>query len=145
MNGEDHQCNICRSSEVINLEHVMNQELSRLMIDTYVYFFLMFLKVLEVVLNWLKYNWEKRQKFTLQLLQKVRLGLVAPDDLKKLIGPEIYGIPGCTELLSEVHTLRDSVKSKYALAGERPELYATRSSVTVSIIPRLVLPRNFEK
>ena len=85
-----------------------------------------------MVVNWLKFNWEKRQEFTLRLLQKIRLGLVAPDDLDELIGAEILAIPGCTEHLNEVQKLRNSGKSKYALAGERPELYATRSSITVS-------------
>ena len=88
-------------------------------------------------LSWLKYSWKKRQKFTLQLLQEVRLGLVAPDDLEQLIGPEIYAIPGCTELLNEVHILRDTVKSKYTLAAEVPDLFATRSTVTVHILQGL--------
>ena len=86
-----------------------------------------------MVVNWLKYNWEKRQELTLQLLQKVRLGLVKQDELTQLLGPEMLTIPGCTELLNKVQKLRDTGKSKYMLAAEEPHFFATRSTVTVSI------------
>ena len=96
-------------------------------------------KVLELVVNWLKYGWDQRQELTLQLFQKVRLGLVLQDDHMRLIGPEMLAIPGCTELLNEVQKLRESVKSKYTLAAEEPDFFATRSTVTVSIILMLIM------
>ena len=76
---------------------------------------------------WLKHNWEDRCAHSLQLLQKVRLGLLASEDLKELIGPEILEIPGCSDLVNEVLKLKASEKSKHDLSVEKPEFFETRS------------------
>ena len=89
-------------------------------------------QVLGVIVCWLKHNWEGRCKHSLQLLQKVRLGLIATEDLKELIGPEILAVPGCSDLVNEVMELKTSEKSKHDLSFQKPEFFETRSMTRVS-------------
>ncbi|XP_072035238.1 kelch-like protein 38 [Amphiura filiformis] len=91
-------------------------------------------QVLELVINWLKHDWENRKKHSHQLLQKVRLGLVASEDIKELVTPEILGIPECLDLVNHVLQVQASKKPRDILAIENPEIAATRSTITAPIV-----------
>ncbi|XP_072044625.1 kelch-like protein 25 [Amphiura filiformis] len=91
---------------------------------------------LELVINWLKHDWENRKKHSHQLLQKVRLGLVASEDIKELVSPEILGIPECLDLVNQVLQEQASKKPRDVLAFENPEIAATRSTIMAPIISR---------
>ena len=91
-----------------------------------------YFQVLELVCNWLHRDWPKRRIYSSQLLQKVRLGLIAPDDIKSFIGPDILGIPECSDLVNHVLELEASEISNDILAVENVDLFMTRSAITVS-------------
>ncbi|XP_072035241.1 kelch-like protein 15 [Amphiura filiformis] len=91
-------------------------------------------QVLELVINWLKHDWENRKKHSHQLLQKVRLGLVASEDIKELVSAEILGIPECLELVNQVLQVQASKKPRDVLATKNPDIAATRSTITAPIV-----------
>ena len=91
------------------------------------------LQVLELVINWLKYDWEKRQSHAYSLLKKVRLGLVAEQNLMDLMSSDILAIPECRVLVEEVSNMRTSGQSLITLSIKSPEMFATRSTITVSL------------
>ncbi|XP_072035237.1 kelch-like protein 25 [Amphiura filiformis] len=91
-------------------------------------------QVLELVINWLKHDWENRKKHSHQLLQKVRLGLVASEDIKELVSAEILSIPECLELVNQVLQVQALKKPRDILAIENPEIAATRSTITAPIV-----------
>ncbi|XP_072035240.1 kelch-like protein 25 [Amphiura filiformis] len=91
-------------------------------------------QVLELVINWLKHDWENRKKHSHQLLQKVRLGLVASEDIKELVTPEILDIPECSDLVNQVLQMQGSKKPRDVLAIENPEIAATRSTIMAPVI-----------
>ena len=98
-----------------------------------------YFQVLEMVICWVKYNWEKRCSHLLQLLQEVRLGVVSADDLKNLLGPELLEIPGCSDLVGEVLQLQASMNSIEDVPLDKQKLFETRSTITVSIHYKVVI------
>ena len=85
-----------------------------------------------MVVSWLKYDWENRRPHTHSLFQHVRLGRVPERQLKELVDAEIRKIPECNQLLVMVKKLQRSGLSDTHLAWKRPDLFATRSCITVS-------------
>ena len=83
-------------------------------------------------MNWLKHNWDNRRPHAYPLLSKVRLGLVSTEKLKEVITDDIQGIPECKELVNHVLQLQSDKESTVSLAATYPELFTTRSTVTVS-------------
>ncbi|XP_072041315.1 kelch-like protein 38 [Amphiura filiformis] len=90
-------------------------------------------QVLELVINWLKQDWETRHTHAHSLLSKVRLGLVTPEHLTELITKDILEMPECKALVDEVLQLRTSSQSVTTLSLKSPQLFATRSTITAPI------------
>ncbi|XP_072041306.1 kelch-like protein 28 [Amphiura filiformis] len=89
--------------------------------------------VLELVINWLKQDWETRHTHAHSLLSKVRLGLVTPEHLTELVTKDILEKPECKALVDEVLQLRTSSQSVTTLSLKSPQLFATRSTITAPI------------
>ena len=88
-------------------------------------------QILQAALIWLRYLWEQRQVHAVDLLRKIRLGLVPHDRLREILGDELLAIPECKDMVEEVQKL--SVTKKTAvppLARSHPELFATRNTIT---------------
>ena len=85
-----------------------------------------------MVVSWLKYDWENRRPHAHRLFQHVRLGRVPGKQLQRLVDADICKIPECNQLLVMVEKLQRSGLSDRHLAWKRPDLFATRSSITVS-------------
>ena len=95
-----------------------------------------FIQILEVVLAWLKFNWESRQTQAIDLLKKIRLGLVPRDELVKLLeDPEIGGVEECKKLIEDVLGVQNVEWSwsEKPLSEKYPQWFATRNTITVSI------------
>ncbi|XP_072027827.1 kelch-like protein 28 [Amphiura filiformis] len=92
-------------------------------------------QVLELVINWLKQDWETRHTHAHSLLSKIRLGLVTPEHLTELITKDILEKPECKALVDEVLQLRTSSQSVTTLSLKSPQLFATRSTITAPISP----------
>ena len=86
-----------------------------------------------MVCNWLKHDWETRKPHTLTLLKKVRLGLVSVDSLRELIDDDMLAVAGCNEVVTNVLQMRASRRSLTALAQMCPQMFTTRSTITVSL------------
>ena len=85
-----------------------------------------------MVVTWLKYDWKNRSAHTTSLLQKVRLGLIPEESLTKLLDAEILEIPECKDLLQQVLDGKQMKCSKLERLKQLPNLFATRSTTTVS-------------
>ena len=90
-----------------------------------------------MVVSWLKHDWSSRHPHTLSLFQQVRLGHVPEDRLKELLDDaKFMKIPGCQQVLEKVlgliRKLHTSEVSKVELSSKHPDLFATRSTITVS-------------
>ena len=90
------------------------------------------LQVLELIIKWLRQDWENRSTHAPSLLRKVRLGLVPEEILKQLMDDKVLEIPECKELFEEVLKELRSEESTVELAHKHPNLFATRSTITVS-------------
>ncbi|XP_072020910.1 kelch-like protein 25 [Amphiura filiformis] len=91
-------------------------------------------EVLMLVLEWLKFDWDNRRPHTYRLLQKVRLGLVPEDRCNELLDDSILAIPECKILIDKVDQLMDDdTVSEQVMALRKPELFATRSTVTAPV------------
>ncbi|XP_072030512.1 kelch-like protein 32 [Amphiura filiformis] len=90
-------------------------------------------QVLELVLNWLKHDWENRHIHAHPLLQKVRLGLIASDDINELVGAEILKIQECSDMMNHVLQMQASEKSSETLSFDDPSMFTTRSTITAPI------------
>ena len=90
--------------------------------------------ILQAALSWLKYDWEQRKVHAVDLLKKIRLGLVPLDRLREILGDEFYAIPACKDMVEEIVKL--SVTKETAsppLAESHPELFATRNTITADV------------
>ncbi|XP_072051899.1 kelch-like protein 12 [Amphiura filiformis] len=96
-------------------------------------------EVLDMVVQWLKLDWENRSNFALTLLKKVRLGLVPKQNLTELLDAEILQIPECRQLFQEVCKRQSSKCSAYKLSQNFPCQFATRSIITAPI--RICAPK----
>ncbi|XP_072051890.1 kelch-like protein 12 [Amphiura filiformis] len=96
-------------------------------------------EVLEMVVQWLKHDWENRHSFAASLLKKVRLGLVPKQNLTELLDAELLEIPECRQLFQEVCKRQSSKCSAFKLSQKFPRQFATRSFITAPI--RICVPR----
>ncbi|XP_072050211.1 kelch-like protein 30 [Amphiura filiformis] len=88
-------------------------------------------QILQVVIAWLKYDWEQRKVSAAHLLKKVRLGLVQVENLKQILGEEILDVPECKDMVEEVFRLNATKdEADVPLIESRPELFASRNTVT---------------
>ena len=90
--------------------------------------------ILEAVMIWLKFDWEHRKVHVVDLLKKVRLGLVPHDRLEKVFGDDLLAIPECKNMMEEVVKL--SVTKETAsppLVTSHPEFFASRNTITATI------------
>ncbi|XP_072013332.1 kelch-like protein 12 [Amphiura filiformis] len=90
-------------------------------------------EVLEMVINWLKHDWDKRHPHALSLLQQIRLGHVSEESLTTLLDADILKIPDCQRLLEKTLKLQKSEESKVNRSLDYPDLFATRSTITAPI------------
>ena len=91
-------------------------------------------QILGAALIWLKFDWKQRKVHAVNLLKKVRLGLVPLEKLRVALGEELLAIPECKDMVEEVVKL--SVTKEIAsppLAESHPEWFATRNTITVDI------------
>ena len=84
------------------------------------------------MVNWLKYDWDNRRTHAPGLLKQVRLGLVPKERLTKLMDSAILAIPECKKLFKEVMKGLKSEKSQGQLGLKTPNLFTSRSAITVS-------------
>ena len=66
-------------------------------------------QLFNIVLKWLLYKWEQRKVHALDLLKKLRLGLVPVERLKQILHEgthQILSIRKCKKLLKKVLTLK---------------------------------------
>ena len=92
-------------------------------------------QIVAVVIAWLNHDWKHREVHAVELLKKIRLGLLLPmDALQKVLGDEILAIPECKAMVDEAWKLYDTKKdADVPLIQSHPDLFATRNTVTVSI------------
>ncbi|XP_072014349.1 kelch repeat and BTB domain-containing protein 2-like [Amphiura filiformis] len=90
--------------------------------------------ILQGTVMWLKYDWEQRKVHAVDLLQKIRLGLVPIDRLHKILGDELLAVPECKDIVEEVIKLsatKDTASPP--LVKSHPELFATRNTITARL------------
>ena len=90
--------------------------------------------ILQAALIWLKYDWEQRKVHAVDLLKKIRLGLVPLDRLRDILGDELLAKPECKNMVEEV--VRLSVTKETAsppLIKSYPELFANRNTITAGL------------
>ncbi|XP_072013095.1 kelch-like protein 15 [Amphiura filiformis] len=90
-------------------------------------------EVLELVVKWLKFDWDKRCTHAASLLGSVRLGLVPEEDLQELLDDDIRSIKECEQLLTEMQEGNKLGLSKFKLSGKMPQHFATRSTITAPV------------
>ncbi|XP_072020981.1 kelch-like protein 25 [Amphiura filiformis] len=93
-------------------------------------------KVFDIIVAWLKHDWEGRQEFAPLLLQKVRLGAVPSGHITVtfLESPELNSIPECRQMVVRVMQLLDNKQpNDPPLSISHPALFETRSTITVII------------
>ncbi|XP_072050891.1 kelch-like protein 25 isoform X2 [Amphiura filiformis] len=91
-------------------------------------------QILQVVIAWLKYDWEERKVSVAHLLKKARIGLVQVENLKQILGEEILDVPECKDMVEEVIRLNATKdEADVPLIESRPELFASRNTVTGQI------------
>ncbi|XP_072042468.1 uncharacterized protein [Amphiura filiformis] len=91
-------------------------------------------QILRGTVTWLKYDWEQRKVHAVDLLKKIRLGLVPVDRLHKLLGDELLAIPECKDIVEEVVKLSVTMDTASPpLIKSHPELFATRNTITASL------------
>ena len=86
--------------------------------------------ILQAVLAWLKFDWEQRKVHVVDLLKKIRLGLVPHEGLKEILGDVLLAIPECKDMVEEVIKLSASRETTSPpLIKSHPELFATRNTI----------------
>ncbi|XP_072019828.1 kelch-like protein diablo [Amphiura filiformis] len=91
-------------------------------------------QILQGTVMWLKHDWEQRKIHAVDLLKKIRLGLVPFDRLQEILGNEIMAIPECKEMVEEVVKLsvtKDTASS--LLIKCHPDLFASRNTITAKL------------
>ena len=90
--------------------------------------------ILQAALIWLKFDWGQRKGHTVDILKKIRLGLVPLDRLREVLGNELLAIPECKDLVEEVVKLNDTRNIALPpLISTHPELFASRNTITARL------------
>ena len=66
----------------------------------------LFQELFDLVIMWLRYDWDLRKQFSLDILKKFKLGLLPSYTLKDCLDDKIGDIPECRQLLAEVLDLQ---------------------------------------
>ena len=82
-----------------------------------------------MILKWLTHNWDQRKIHTVDLLKKIRLGLIPVDSLKQILDLDI---PQCKVMVDEVVKLHAAEGRDELLVQSHPSLFASRNTITVS-------------
>ncbi|XP_072020372.1 kelch-like protein 38 [Amphiura filiformis] len=93
-------------------------------------------KVFDIIVAWLKHDWEARKAFAPLLFQSIRLGAVPAGYITVtfLESPELNSIPECRQMVDRVMQLLDSKKpDDTALRVSHPSLFETRSTITTMV------------
>ncbi|XP_072020994.1 kelch-like protein 31 [Amphiura filiformis] len=93
-------------------------------------------KVFDIIVAWLRHDWEARKEFAPCLLETVRLGAVPVGHLTTtfLQMPELNSIPECQEMVVRVMQLLDSKQpNDPPLSISHPALFETRSMITAIV------------
>ncbi|XP_072026471.1 kelch repeat and BTB domain-containing protein 2-like isoform X2 [Amphiura filiformis] len=88
-------------------------------------------QILQGTVVWLKYDWEQRKAHAVDLLKKIRLGLVPVDRLQHILGDELMAIPECKEMVDEVVKL-SVAKETASLIKNHLDLFGTRNTITAN-------------
>ncbi|XP_072015487.1 kelch repeat and BTB domain-containing protein 8-like [Amphiura filiformis] len=89
-------------------------------------------EILQCTLNWLRHDWNQRKTHTVDLLKKVRLGLVSSASLKQILGDEVLAILECMKMVEEVVKLHAKT-APMALIESHPDMFATRNTITAPV------------
>ena len=83
-------------------------------------------QILQAALTWLKFNWEERKVHAVDLLKKIRLGLVPVDRVREILGKQLLAIPECKDMVEEVVQLSLTKETASpTLVKSHPELFAS--------------------
>ena len=93
------------------------------------------------------HDWEHRKIHAHPLLEKIRLGVVPADNIKNLLlDNRIQEAPECVQMLEDVLKLH---ATKEVLdvppAHSHPEMFATRSTINVSVNLFFIITMWFKK
>ena len=94
-------------------------------------------QILQAALIWLKFDWDQRKVHAVELLKKIRLGLVPLDRLREILGDELLAIPECKDMVEEVvrlHGTKDTASP--ALIKSHPEFFASRNTIIAKLEKR---------
>ncbi|XP_072020762.1 kelch repeat and BTB domain-containing protein 2-like isoform X1 [Amphiura filiformis] len=87
--------------------------------------------ILQGTVMWLKYDWEQRKAHAVDLLKKIRLGLVPVDRLLQIHDDELLAIPACKDMVKMVVKLSDIMDiASPQVIKSHPDLFATRNTIT---------------
>ena len=89
-------------------------------------------QILELIVKWLKHDWDKRRTHAPSLLKQVRLGLVPKESITELMDSTILAIPECKKLFQEV---MKGLESQGQLSLKTSNLFKSRGAITVSKLP----------
>ncbi|XP_072020319.1 kelch-like protein 15 [Amphiura filiformis] len=90
-------------------------------------------KVFDIIVAWLKHDWEGRKEFAPVLFQSIHLGAVPSGHITVtfLESPELNSIPECRQMVVRVMQLLDNKKpDDIPLSISHPALFQTRTTVT---------------
>ncbi|XP_072042469.1 kelch-like protein 32 isoform X2 [Amphiura filiformis] len=91
-------------------------------------------QILQGTVMWLKYDWEQRKVHAVDLLKKIRFGLVPVDRLHKILGDDLLGMQQCKDIVEEVVKLSVTMDTASPpLIKSHPELFATRNTITARL------------
>ncbi len=91
-------------------------------------------QILEGTLLWLKHDWKQRKVHAVDLLKKIRLGLVPVNRLRQILGGELLSIPECENVVEEIVTLSDTKDTATPpLIKSHPDVFATRNTITANL------------
>ena len=94
-------------------------------------------QILQAALSWLKYDWEQRKVHAVDILKKIRLGLVSVERLKEIFDDELLSIPECKDMMEEVVKLtatKDTATPPLIIS--HPKLFASRNTITAKVYDR---------
>ncbi|XP_072026470.1 uncharacterized protein [Amphiura filiformis] len=89
-------------------------------------------QILQGTVMWLKYDWEQRKAHAVDLLKKIRLGLVPVDRLQHILGDELMAMPDCKEMVEEVVKL-SVAKDTASLIKNHLDLFGTRNTIAAEL------------
>ena len=90
-------------------------------------------QILRSALIWLKFDWEQRKVHAVNLLKKIRIGMVPLDRLKEILREKILAIPECKDMVEEAVKL-SVTKDTTSLIKSHPELFSSRNTIKARLI-----------